>query len=531
MALGKDDIVSGLRELGVRPGMVLMVHSSLSSLGEVEGGAPDVIQALLEVLGPEGTLLMPAMTGDSVFDIEASEVNVGIIAETFRHWPGVRRSLHPTHSVCAIGPQAERLLEGHLDQPTAVGPGSPWGKLAEMEEAHVLLVGVDQDRNTLLHYPEELADAPYLSIIERDYKDPATGEIRRKQLCRYPGPHRDFIGLDRLFVEGGAMSVGRIGGAVCRLMQARKVVELELAALRADPAAVLCTNPRCVDCLRQRAAIGRARLMAESFVLTAVVDDVSPGPAALEASLRTLELLGIQQAEIGPGLAEALVKGGEEAQLHAAQVAADGGIRVYAVAWGLPSEEWVSGDEPALRGALILAERLGARHLVLSPGPLADASRKSAAVEAATRFLQDLQPAARAANLRLLVENVPGSLLSCGQDCAALLGGLPPGAVELAFNPAHFAQVGEKPFLQTYYKCSYKAKIGQFYMCDGCGPGAPLFQLYTLPGEGQGEVKELLSILRCRSFGGSVCLKLGWGRGEREMHEQVRAFWRLMDAL
>jgi len=511
--------------------MVLMVHSSLSSLGEVEDGAPDVIQALLEVLGPEGTLLMPAMTGDSVFDLETSEVNVGIVAETFRHWPGVRRSLHPTHSVCALGPEAERLLEGHLDQPTAVGPGSPLGKLAEMPEGHVLLLGVDQDRNTLLHYPEELVDAPYLNIIDRDYKDPATGEIRRKQLCRYPGPHRDFIGLDRLFVEGGAMRVGRIGNAVCRLMQAGKVVEVELAALRADPAAVLCINPRCLDCVRQRAAIRRARLMAESFVLTAVVDDVRPDPAALEDSLRTLDLLGIQQVEIGPDLAEALVKGGEEAQLRAAQVVTDGGMRVYAVAWGLASDEWVSGDEPALRGALILAERLGARHLVLSPGPMADPSRRARALEAAARFLQDLQPAARAASLKLLVENVPNSLLSSGQDCAALLGGLPPGAVELAFNPGHFAQVGEKPFLQTYYKCSYKAKIGQFYVCDGCGQGAPLFQPYALPGEGQGEVKEVLSMLRCRSFGGSVCLKVGWGRGEREMHEHARAFWRLMDNL
>jgi aminoglycoside 3-N-acetyltransferase len=511
--------------------MTVLVHSSLSALGEVEGGAETVIQALLEVLGPEGTLVMPAMTGDAVFDLENSPTNVGKIPETFRHWPGVVRSLHPTHSVCAIGARAEALIEGHINEPSAVGPGSPWGKLAELSDGYVLLIGVDQDRNTLLHYAEDLVDAPYLRIINREYRDPATGEIRTKQLCRYPGPHRDFIGLDRLFAEGGAMRVGRIGNAVCRLIHAGKAVELELAALRGDPEAVLCTNPRCIDCLQQRADIRRARLRAESFLLTAVVDDVSPQLEKLEASLRWLRLLGIDSVEFGAELAQALVTGGEEAQLDAAEALSGAEIRLHSVAWRLRSEEAVAGHESSLAEVMDMAERLGAQKLILSPTPVDNPQRRSEELRIFVRFLELQAPAATAANIELLMENVPDSAVASGQDCANLFAQLSSAVIGLAFNPAHFAQVGEKPFLQTFYKCSFKSRIRQLYVCDGCRPDAPLYQPYTLPGQGQGEVKELMSILRCRSFGGTLCLKLGWGRGEREMQDQIQAFWHLMDTL
>ena len=530
--LTKQDIVQGLRDLGVHEGMVLMVHASLSALGEVEGGPETVIEALLEAIGPDGTLAMPAMTGDRVFDLENSPSSVGIISETFRKWPGVRRSLHPTHSACALGPQADFLLDGHIDEPTAVGPGSPWGKLASLPNGYVLLMGVDQDRNTLLHHPEELVDAPYLRTITREYKDPATGEIKQKQLCRYPGPHRDFIGLDRLFLEGGAMVIGRIGQAVCRLMHAGRTVELELAALERDPAAVLCTNPRCRDCLRQRAAIRRARLAEETFTLTAVVDDVSAEPGRLRWALDVLKLAGIHDAQLGPELTAALIEGGEEVQLAAAGAFTDSEMRLAAVAWRLPAAEWVPGEPAALRDVLMLAERLGARLLILQPGEW-DGGDVSAWLDEARGFFEDLHPAARAADLELAVENAPGSPLADRDVCFELIQSLPEGVVGLALNPAHFAQAGQAPFRRVFYKAPSRIKraVRQLYVCDGCGPDAPLREDYTLPGQGQGEVKELISILRCRSFSGYLCLHTGWGRGEAALYEQAKAFWHLMDTM
>ena len=531
--LTKQDIVAGLRDLGVRQGMVLMVHASLSALGEVEGGAPTVIEALLEAIGPDGTLAMPAMSADPIFDVNNSPSAVGIISETFRQWPGVRRSLHPTHSACALGPQAEFLLEGHIDEPTAVGPGSPWGKLASLPNGYVLLIGVDQDRNTLLHHAEELVDAPYLRTVTREYKDPDTGEIKQKQLCRYPGPHRDFIGLDRLFLDGGAMVMGRIGQAVCRLMHAGRAVELEVAALERDPAAVLCTNPRCIDCLKQRAAIRRARLAEESFTLTAVVDDVTAEPAKLRWALDVLRMLGIHDVQLGPELLAALLQGGEEEQLAAAGALTDSGTRVASVAWRVAAEEWVPGEPMALKEVLMLAERLGARLLILQPEPSASHVNLEAWMEQACGFIEDLLPAARAAGLEVAVENMPGSPLARREACFQLLEALPEGAIGLALNPAHFAQEGQAPFRAVFYRAPGRIKraIRQLYVCDGCGPDAPLRQDFVLPGHGQGEVKELISILRCRSFSGTMCLHTGWDRGEAAMHRQAKAFWRLMDSM
>jgi aminoglycoside 3-N-acetyltransferase len=270
--LTRQDIVNDLRALGVGPGMTLMVHSSLAALGHVEGGAGAVIEALIEAVGPEGTVAMPAMSG-GVFEIETSPSNVGTITEVFRTWPGVKRSFHPSHSACAIGPRANFLLEDTLDHPTAIGAESPWGRLARLPEAHVLLLGVDQDRNTLLHHPEEVVRAPYLSTIERRYID-EDGNERTKTLELFPGPHRDFIGLEPIIRESGAMRVGRVGNAVARLMHATTTVEAVTEALRRDPAAVLCDNPNCDDCVMQRAKIKQHDLARYDFTASALLDEL-----------------------------------------------------------------------------------------------------------------------------------------------------------------------------------------------------------------------------------------------------------------
>ena len=237
MALTKQEIVDGLKQLGVREGTVVMAHSALSAFGEVEGGAVTVIEALIEAVGPEGTLLMPAMASEQPFRIASSPSTVGTITDVFRSYAGTTRSLHPTHSVAGIGPMVDQLIAGHIDQPTALGPQSPWGRMAQRDDAYILLLGCDQDRNTLLHCAEEAVDGAYLNTITRRYID-SEGHEQTKVLEKFPGPHRDFIGLDSLFENARAMNVGKIGTAVCRLMSARQTLMLAIEALRRDPAAV-----------------------------------------------------------------------------------------------------------------------------------------------------------------------------------------------------------------------------------------------------------------------------------------------------
>ncbi len=160
-------LAQALRQLGVKQGGVLLVHSSLSALGYVEGGAETVIQGLLAALGTAGTLLMPALTYERVtpqtpvFDIRHTPANVGVIPETFRVRHGTLRSLHPTHSVCAMGPRAEDVLGEHYQDTTPCGRHSPFNKLRAVG-GQILMLGCGLRPNTSMHAIEELVEPPYL---------------------------------------------------------------------------------------------------------------------------------------------------------------------------------------------------------------------------------------------------------------------------------------------------------------------------------------------------------------------------------
>src|SRR5947209_4832214 len=123
-AVNHEDIVSGLRKLGLRGGEIVTMHSSLSSFGWVDGGPETVIAAVREVLGPEGTILVPTMTlwsslirekaGNAPLipydpDHSPCDKNMGSIPETLRRLPGAIRSVHPMESVAAIGKHAAEL--------------------------------------------------------------------------------------------------------------------------------------------------------------------------------------------------------------------------------------------------------------------------------------------------------------------------------------------------------------------------------------------------------------------------------------
>jgi len=139
-------IADDLRNLGIREGGVLLVHASLRSLGPVDGGAETVICGLLDALGEHGTLLMPALSYESVgvhnpvFDLLHTPSCVGALTEYFRTRSGTLRSVHPTHSVCGIGPKAEELCQEHYLDTTPCGEHSPFSRLRAME-GQILFLG------------------------------------------------------------------------------------------------------------------------------------------------------------------------------------------------------------------------------------------------------------------------------------------------------------------------------------------------------------------------------------------------------
>jgi aminoglycoside 3-N-acetyltransferase len=169
-----DRIAEDLRRLGVSEGGVLLVHSSLSALGFVSGGPETVIRGLRQALGTEGTLMMPALSYERVttkrpfFDVRRTPSNVGAIPEAFRKRPGTARSMHPTHSVCAVGPRTGELLSDHDQDRTPCGPHSPFRKLPAVD-GQLLMLGCGLRPNTSMHAIEETVVPPYLFGPELTY--------------------------------------------------------------------------------------------------------------------------------------------------------------------------------------------------------------------------------------------------------------------------------------------------------------------------------------------------------------------------
>lgn len=130
-----NDIVNAMKELGLRKGAVIMIHCSWDEFYNYEGTPKDLINAILEVIGPEGTLCMPAMPierKDKIFDVRRTRTKNGLMAEIFRTMPKVQRSINVRHSVCALGPLSDYLLSEHHLGETCWDEKSPYYKLTKV---------------------------------------------------------------------------------------------------------------------------------------------------------------------------------------------------------------------------------------------------------------------------------------------------------------------------------------------------------------------------------------------------------------
>ncbi len=252
MNVGYEDLVSFFKKLGIKVGDSVLVHSSLSSFGHVEGGAGTVIDALLKAVGKEGTVLVPTLTGKPedgpetppVFDVRSTPCWTGRIPTEFMKKPDAKRSLHPTHSVSGIGPSTDFLIKNHEDSMTPCGKGSPYYRLAE-SGGYILLVGVAHESDTTLHTVEELAEVPYhmqkepsdATITDRD------GNTFKRRLYLHDwGTPRNFEKIDGDLEELGIEKKARVGDSTVRIVDSMRMIEWVLKKLRED-IRYLCKNP------------------------------------------------------------------------------------------------------------------------------------------------------------------------------------------------------------------------------------------------------------------------------------------------
>lgn len=230
------NLLQDLRALGIQPGDAVLVHSSMKALGTTLTPG-EVIACLQEAVGPQGTLLMPALTYENVnarhpdFDSAATPPCIGLLPTAFWQTPGVERSLHPTHSVCAWGRLAHRLTVGHQMDSTAVGPHSPFMQLAVVG-GKLLFIGDVLHACTFLHGVEDMVRPPYLRPVTARYT--------------VNGQPRDYTGMDDFgwgqefqrvgdMLEEPDIARGKLLAANSCLMDARALLAVGLAEMRANP--------------------------------------------------------------------------------------------------------------------------------------------------------------------------------------------------------------------------------------------------------------------------------------------------------
>lgn len=215
--------------LGLRRDMIVMVHSSLSRVGWTKGGPLTVIQALLEVLGPNGTLVMPAEspqvgepTNQSVFDPHTTPTTMGAIPEAFRTYPGTRRSNHPLVSVSANGRHAHEITAQHPLE-FCEGRGTPFEKLYDLD-AWTLLLGVSFNRCTSLHYAESLVPNRRTMISRFPLIENGVRVwVEKLSMGTDNGTHFPIVG--QRFVDRGHVRSGKVGNADALFFATRALVD------------------------------------------------------------------------------------------------------------------------------------------------------------------------------------------------------------------------------------------------------------------------------------------------------------------
>jgi aminoglycoside 3-N-acetyltransferase len=241
--LTQADLVTGFKALGLQAGDTLLVHSAFKSFGGVEGGPMAVIEALLEVLTPEGTLIMPAFNFDfnkgKPWDVRSTPSAMGIISEMARTDPRFKRVFHPIYSFSIAGKHAEELTG--VRYKSSYERISVFGRLRDLD-AKIMVIGLAYNNSvTFFHHIEEMEGVDYR------YLKAFTGEVTEADGTTYTdtfymlvrdverGVRTMVDPMGALAEERGIVRKGKIGEAEVKIFTANELYELTRVEMRKDP--------------------------------------------------------------------------------------------------------------------------------------------------------------------------------------------------------------------------------------------------------------------------------------------------------
>lgn len=249
------DLLLGLRDLRLANAPVI-VHSSLKSFGEVEGGAATVVSTLAAVFetvivptftyrtmitpltGPENNGItygfLPDQNQNAEFFTLRTPVDLlmGTIPEMFRRHPRAIRSNHPIQSFAGINAEtilAAQTMTDHL---------APLG-LMEKADGWVILMGVDHTVNTSIHYAEKLAG-------RRQF---VRWGLTPKGVVECPGFPGCSAGFQAIAVDVEKfIRQVQIGNALVQAVPLKMLFKVVVARIKKDPLALLCQQENCERC-------------------------------------------------------------------------------------------------------------------------------------------------------------------------------------------------------------------------------------------------------------------------------------------
>ena len=247
MTISFDELILNFQKIGLTRGDVLLVHSSFKSFGEVKGTPQTVIDALISVIGDEGTLIMPRFNFDfstygTPWDVRSTPSQMGIISEFARKDPRSRKVFHPIYPFSIIGKHADELVKHRYKG--GYSKDSIFHQLRVLD-AKIIQIDKVYKSTTLIHHVEEMLKVDYKYfknftgyVIDENgkkYKDTFNLYVRNWE----KGYVTDVLPIGKILESEGVMKIDKIGDATVWYMKAEDVYQCTANAIKKHPH-VLC---------------------------------------------------------------------------------------------------------------------------------------------------------------------------------------------------------------------------------------------------------------------------------------------------